>query len=769
MLPDPDDPHLNDGITLVKGAAEPGGLGGWEWRGWLRGQVKGMGFTLGSVAIVLASLLFPSAQTWVQSDAQTFVLDAADSFFGQVFALELAVQLMAHTPRRHYRDPFSLTDLLVVLLFALQSGLLSSGGSLPVSPFLLRLVRLARYVRVLMRVLRLIKTMRLSDNLLAKHHGALEFVALVMRGAGPLVLSGLALAAMLAFIFAVIGQAVFGDLCLLSDLPRDVDSLAQASGAAAAAGRRQAARCLLVAETALLPRHGASLSSTMDGMATLALVATLDGWTKVLAYLQLPRPSRAAGYMTEAAKGLRAWIDDPADASGAGESGEDDVAGLVSEKGLLRLAGLRAAAAALSTCASTEELESLRAEGLMDCGREETQGGGSEGTVPAPCRGTCISPEPAPIILALFIVASQFVLLQLVSASILQMLRDPFAKVEEERGLVTDRMIVPRFRAIWRRWRRGVLLRGPVQAAEERMVALGRHAELFVERDRIRAAAAIATTMLRRSDVVRARRGLPLVLPPTGSDAAGTKGSLGDSRRGAAGGGSTIRSSAVRAAATTTTTVAPLSLLPQSATTPPRVGVALLPPNVPRPPPARPASVRGELCWAVGAAAPAPAPVEPTSTAGVTAPKEPRPASTRRHASRSQALAKNDNHGAAEVLHAPKNSSFRPPEVPDEQTVSRERRKERIRAKERSRGEEEARHGGGAKGREPQGGPDRPGVDHGGPTVRRRRARPRDKLEGIACVDNPGTSMSRDTTVGIGGFTSPTPELAQELDLPFFF
>lgn len=78
-------------------------------------------------------------------------------------------------------------------------------------------------------------------------------------------------------------------------------------------------------------------------------------------------------------------------------------------------------------------------------------------------------------------------------------------QVVEERGLVTDRMILPRFRAVWRRWRRGAALRGPYLASQERDLALVHQHRLVVEGGRQDLSAAVAAALEKRTAVRRAR------------------------------------------------------------------------------------------------------------------------------------------------------------------------------------------------------------------------------------------------------------------------
>jgi hypothetical protein len=155
------------------------------------------------------------------------------------------------------------------------------------------------------------------------------------------------------------------------------------SGVAGALARAAAARCLLVPSEQRLPR-GVGFRRMVDGMGTLAVVATLDGWTDTMQRLQVSHATRAPGYLEAAAEGLRAWLEAPEPAD--------------------RVEGLRYAAVVLAGCASAAELESLRAKGVLYCG-EDSVGSG----VPAICPATCVAPQVATVILVIFVVLAQVV------------------------------------------------------------------------------------------------------------------------------------------------------------------------------------------------------------------------------------------------------------------------------------------------------------------------------------------------------------------------
>ena len=58
-------------------------------------------------------------------------------------------------------------------------------------------------------------------------------------------------------------QAIFQDLCSVSDVPAELGPLAAAEGAAGKAARLAVARCLLVSQSNLLP-HGVDFSEVFS-------------------------------------------------------------------------------------------------------------------------------------------------------------------------------------------------------------------------------------------------------------------------------------------------------------------------------------------------------------------------------------------------------------------------------------------------------------------------------------------------------------------------
>ncbi len=157
-----------------------------------------------------------------------------------------------------------------------------------------------------------------------------------------------------------------------------MDALIASEGTDGVSVRLLAARCLLVAPEFRLPR-GIGFQRVLQGMSTLSIVATLDGWTEIKRQLQVAARDRADGYMDVVTTGLKAW-----------RMGGEAAA-----------VGIQSASIALGGCATAEELEDLLVEGLVDCGIDPST------YKPVTCQATCV---PSPLAMALlvpFIVIAQ--------------------------------------------------------------------------------------------------------------------------------------------------------------------------------------------------------------------------------------------------------------------------------------------------------------------------------------------------------------------------
>ena len=176
----------------------------------------------------------------------------------------------------------------------------------------------------------------------------------------------------------VVEKAIYKDLCSTADVPKDMDALIAATGADGESARLSAVRCLLVAPEFRLPR-GVGFQRVLQGMSTLSIVATLDGWTEIKRQLQVDAREREDEYMDVVIAGLKAW-----------RMGGEAAA-----------AGIEAASAAIGGCALVDELENLRSQGLVDCGIDPST------YQPVVCQATCVPPPLAMTLLVPFIIIAQ--------------------------------------------------------------------------------------------------------------------------------------------------------------------------------------------------------------------------------------------------------------------------------------------------------------------------------------------------------------------------
>ena len=118
-------------------------------------------------------------------------------------------------------------------------------------------------------------------------------------------------------------------------------------------------------------------------MSTLAVVATLDGWTSIKQSLQVSHGGRPDKYMAVVTSGLEKWLNSNGDTA---------------------LAGINAATTALGGCATADELEQLQLQGLVDCGLDPSTGAVQQ------CPATCVPTVAATLLLVPFIMIAQVTL-----------------------------------------------------------------------------------------------------------------------------------------------------------------------------------------------------------------------------------------------------------------------------------------------------------------------------------------------------------------------
>jgi len=133
---------------------------------------------------------------------------------------------------------------------------------------------------------------------------------------------------------AVMGKTLFGHLCTKEYLDDEPEPL-------------QALRCMLLSEDQLISRH-VGFASVTDGMVTLGVMSTLDGWVRNMLLFRIDAGARSSESIDEATRGLRQFHNSSLSA--------DE-----------RQRGLFLSRAALPGCVYSWELQALQAEGLVRC------------------------------------------------------------------------------------------------------------------------------------------------------------------------------------------------------------------------------------------------------------------------------------------------------------------------------------------------------------------------------------------------------------------
>ena len=222
---------------------------------------------------------------------------------------------------------FTLVVLDVTSLAATESikllGLTAGGADAGTS--FLPTVRVLKFLRIL-KILRAVRLVKMLQSL--KHVVAILIKSAVSVGVCLLIL---------IFVFfngSIIGSKLFGHLCTAQHLDTSPPP-------------PQALRCLLLREEDLVPRH-VGFDSLANGVTTLAVISTLDGWVRKMHRFRVHARPRPPDHMQQAMAGARIFHNASLDAQA-------------------RRNGLMLAREALPGCAYTWELQALQAEGLVEC------------------------------------------------------------------------------------------------------------------------------------------------------------------------------------------------------------------------------------------------------------------------------------------------------------------------------------------------------------------------------------------------------------------
>ena len=242
----------------------------------------------------------------------------------------------------------------------------------------------------------------------------LQQIVSTLAASVPAIVNLLVLLLLSFFVFAVLGVALFSDVCTETDL---------------ALPDRQAVRCLMVADTGILNGH-AHMRNVGYAALTLFRVATNDNWSELLVACSIaPGPRSITPALREAVDALlppgaldldqseaplrlavaalERWL-----ALGTADGSLQDA----SPQGAKRGAWLALARHALPGCLSQDEALALQAQGVLECRKPD-------GTL-VPCSASCGLPVVADIFFLSFVCVAAFVLLQLVIAVLMEQLEE---------------------------------------------------------------------------------------------------------------------------------------------------------------------------------------------------------------------------------------------------------------------------------------------------------------------------------------------------------
>nr|CAD7591348.1 unnamed protein product [Timema genevievae] len=159
-------------------------------------------FEIAIFVLIFLNMLTMGIEHFNQAHAIFFILEVSNAFFTTVFGLEALVKIIGL--RHHYFTvPWNMFDFLLVMASILGILMEDIMIDFPVSPTLLRVVRVFR----IGRILRLIKASVSLEGIAAKGIRKLLFALVVSL---PALFNIGALLALITFIYAIIGMSVFG-------------------------------------------------------------------------------------------------------------------------------------------------------------------------------------------------------------------------------------------------------------------------------------------------------------------------------------------------------------------------------------------------------------------------------------------------------------------------------------------------------------------------------------------------------------------------------
>ena len=397
-------------------------------------------FDIFSAILIVMNIMLMAFESFKQSTLQTELSDTGGLFFALVFGAECLAKLYAFGASRFFANGWNKFDFTVVIVSFIGIAIDNLGESVVINPTMLRIMRIFRIFRLL-RAFKVFKAAR-----------GLQIIIKSMSSSLPSLLNLGTLLLLVFFMFAALATSLFGTVCV--------------RGEAGLPGLG-AVRCLFAGDH-VLDLH-ANFRHMGESFASLFRCSTGDDWRSILDVLGRPpaehlRPLSTVewgtfvdtlgydplalpsdhrlynprlvpetGRMEMAKVAIRHW-----NASVHGLQGDPD---WPAPNSVPQAANwINIAQMALPGCLTDWHVEMLQAEGLLDCSQVS-----QDPTAYAPpspqignrCQSTCAVGGEYNYVLAtvffgLFLIISNFVILQLVIGVLMAQLQENMEQKSEK-------------------------------------------------------------------------------------------------------------------------------------------------------------------------------------------------------------------------------------------------------------------------------------------------------------------------------------------------
>ena len=384
---------------------------------------------------IITNVLSMATESFKPGSAQLAFDEWANYFYTYVFGCEKIIKVWTLRTRRYFVNGWNKFDTFIVHISFIGMVIESAASQLGIDPSVLRILRIMRIFRIL-RAFRIFKSLKELQ----------QIVQALGRSAGQVGNLTLLLA-LLFFIFGVLAVNIGGGMCVMGDEAPPADVLAN--------NPLYGVRCAITSAAAHLEPHG-HYQAVGVALSSLWRISTSDGWGDMMSAVSVVPGNRVLSddlkdsYLSVFGKEYRPdtfVMHEEEDVEKffnarlqkEGLKGEHAISMRIAMKALVEfnktVTGrgtydetqlLQLASIALPACLQEDEANFLSVVGLMDCA--VIGDGFSSG--PMLCPGSCgfnfaglfYSPLVAKIYFMLFVSVSQFVLLQLVIAVLMDQL-----------------------------------------------------------------------------------------------------------------------------------------------------------------------------------------------------------------------------------------------------------------------------------------------------------------------------------------------------------